>query len=65
MPRTPGRDPLHNPDWRAQADALRAEAGKLPHGPEKEVLLKKARQLDTAAHLNDWVASPGLKPPES
>jgi hypothetical protein len=30
---------------------------------EKDALLKKASQADTAAHLEDWVKSPGLQPP--
>ncbi|SCB49670.1 hypothetical protein GA0061099_1011129 [Bradyrhizobium yuanmingense] len=33
-------------------------------GPERDALLKKARQADVANHLNDWVKSPGLQPPE-
>ena len=33
-------------------------------GPERDVLLKKARQADTAAHLDDWASSPGLQPPK-
>jgi hypothetical protein len=53
------------------ADQLAAEkakteeqAAKLPHGPAKEALLKKIRQLDTAFHMNEWLTSPGLRPPE-
>jgi hypothetical protein len=26
-------------------------------------LVRKADQADTAAHLDDWVNSPGLQPP--
>jgi hypothetical protein len=33
-------------------------------GPERDVLLRKARQADTAAHLDDWVNSPGLQSPK-
>lgn len=35
-----------------------------PYGPERDALVKKIRQLDTASHINDWLRSPGLKPPE-
>jgi hypothetical protein len=47
-----------------EARRSRAEAEKLPPGSERDALLKKARQANTAAHLTDWVESPGLKPPE-
>jgi hypothetical protein len=43
------------------AKQVREQAAKLPPGIEKEVLLKKARQADTASHLNDWANSPGLR----
>ena len=47
----------------AWSSTVRAQAEQLPPGPEKEQLLKKARQADTAAHLDDWANSPGLQPP--
>ena len=28
------------------------------------IVLQKVRQADTALHLNEWVSSPGLRPPE-
>jgi NADPH:quinone reductase-like Zn-dependent oxidoreductase len=28
-----------------------------------DALIKKARQADTAAHVDQWVSSPGLRPP--
>jgi hypothetical protein len=49
--------------WREQAEALRREAEKLPYGKEREELSRKASQLDTASHINEWVSSPGLSPP--
>ena len=39
-------------------------AALLPPGAERDVLLRKARQADTAANLTDWVNSPGLQPPK-
>jgi hypothetical protein len=42
---------------RAQADQLRA-------GPERDIVIRKARQADTAAHLNDWANSLELQPPK-
>jgi hypothetical protein len=47
-----------------EADRLREEAERLSHGPERELLLRKARQADTAAQIDKWVASPGLQPPK-
>ena len=45
------------------AKDVRGQAAKLPPGPEREALVKKARQADTAAHINDWANSPGLQSP--
>jgi hypothetical protein len=47
-----------------EAERLRTEAGKLPPGIEREELLRKARQAETAFHVNEWLSSPGLRPPE-
>jgi len=44
--------------------ALRAEADKLPPGETRDLLLRKARQADTATHVDDWLNSPGLQPPK-
>ncbi|PPQ19164.1 hypothetical protein CV770_11840 [Bradyrhizobium sp. AC87j1] len=40
------------------------QASRLPPGPERDALLKKARQADVANHLHDWVIPPGLQPPK-
>ncbi len=45
------------------AASVRAEAAKLTPGPEREALLQRASQADTAAHIEDWVNSTGLQPP--
>jgi hypothetical protein len=46
----------------AEKSRLEAEAARLPPGPQKDALLKKIRQLETAAHMNEWLTSPGLQP---
>ena len=46
------------------AETARKVAALLPPGAERDVLLRKARQADTAANLTDWVKSPGLQPPK-
>jgi hypothetical protein len=43
---------------------LEAQVAKLKPGPQKDALLRKIRQLDTATHLSEWLSSPGLQPPE-
>jgi hypothetical protein len=47
----------------AFAEEMREKAAKLRPGIEQENLLRRARQADTAQHLDDWTNSPGLQPP--
>jgi hypothetical protein len=46
-----------------EADRLRQEAETKPRGLEQDALLRKARQAETAARIDEWLASAGLKPP--
>ncbi len=45
------------------AKDAREKADQLPAGCARDDLLKKADQADVAAHLNEWINSPGLQPP--
>ena len=47
-----------------EAQELRQRAQQLPPCRERETLLRKARQDETAAHLTEWLTSPGLRPPD-
>jgi hypothetical protein len=47
-----------------EAKRLREEAKLLPPGALREELIRKARHAETASHLNEWLTSPGLRPPE-
>ncbi|MGC2177316.1 MAG: hypothetical protein WA650_03725 [Bradyrhizobium sp.] len=47
------------------AREVREKASILPPGPEREALIKKARQADTASRLDDWANSPRLQAPNS
>ncbi|WJR75982.1 hypothetical protein QOU61_24820 [Bradyrhizobium sp. NP1] len=47
-----------------EAKRLRAEAKLLPPGAERDEMIRKARQAEIAAHMNEWLTSPGLRPPE-
>lgn len=59
------RSSNETPDkWKKMAEDARVKAAKLPPGPERDALLKQARQLDTSAHMDDWASSPGLRPPK-
>ncbi len=48
-------------EWAA---SVREEANTLPPGPDRDQLLKKLRQAETAMHLEDWANSPGLQQPK-
>jgi len=45
-------------------EEVREQAAALPPGPDREMLLKKIRQAETALHLENWASSPGLQPPK-
>jgi hypothetical protein len=47
-----------------EAKRLREEAKKLPPGPSREDLLRKAREDEIVARMAEWITSPGLKPPK-
>ncbi len=48
----------------AEKAKLEAQLATLRPSPEMDALNKKLRQLDTAAHMSEWLKSPGLLPPE-
>jgi hypothetical protein len=48
----------------AEKAKLEAQIAQLKPGPQRDGLLRKIRQLDTASHMNEWLTSPGLRPPE-
>jgi hypothetical protein len=35
-----------------------------PGSTARELLLRRARQAETAAHMSDWLRSPELQPPK-
>jgi hypothetical protein len=47
-----------------QAQRLRRQAKEMPPGVRRDEFLRKARQTETAAHLDDWLSSAGLQPPK-
>ena len=59
------RSPAHTFEECIAAEKARLEAqvAKLKPGPQMDALRKKIRQLETASHMNEWLSSPGLQPP--
>ncbi|MCP3397784.1 MULTISPECIES: hypothetical protein [unclassified Bradyrhizobium] len=46
-----------------EAINLRLQAKGMPAGIRRSELLRKARQIDVAGEINNWLFSPGLRPP--
>ena len=46
-----------------QAERLRKEAQGTPPRVQRDKLVRQARQLETASHMQDWLSSPGLRVP--
>jgi hypothetical protein len=60
------RSPAHTFEDQVAAEKKRLEeqVALVPHGPEKDALLRKIRQLDTATHMSEWLRSRGLQSPK-
>jgi hypothetical protein len=50
--------------WRRLSQEAKSQAETLPHGKEREALVRQARQLKTASQMDQWLSSSELKPPE-
>jgi hypothetical protein len=48
----------------SEAKRLEGQAKTMAPGKDREMLLRKARQAKTAAHINKWLSSPGLMSPK-
>jgi hypothetical protein len=59
------RPALHLFAERIAKEKKRLEVLAAAHKPglERDGILKKLRQLDTAVHINEWLTSPGLQAP--
>jgi hypothetical protein len=42
---------------------LEIQLGHVGPGTVRDKILGKLRQLDAAAHINEWLSSPGLRAP--
>ncbi|MDE5452135.1 hypothetical protein GWE18_04490 [Bradyrhizobium sp. CSA112] len=45
-----------------EAQRFKEAAEALPPGTAQELLLRRARLAETAAHMSQWLKSPGLPP---
>jgi hypothetical protein len=51
---------------RLAQEAIKEAAEKQPEGSKaRELLLRRARQAETASRINRWLSSPGLQPPRA
>jgi hypothetical protein len=48
----------------SEAQRLEVQAKTMAPGRDRDMLLRKARQTKTAAHINEWLSSPGLMSPK-
>jgi len=49
-----------------EAIRFKEAAKKQPPGSlARELLLRRARQAETASNINNWLGSPGLQPPKA
>ena len=57
---------FHTIDDNLNAERARiiAELENTQPGPQRDLLESKLRQLETASHIDEWLTSPGLQPPE-
>lgn len=47
-----------------EASVHRERAKLLPSGPVRDAALKNARRAEAAAYMDEWLSSPGLRPPK-
>jgi hypothetical protein len=48
-----------------EAAQFRKAAEQAEPGMARDLLLKRARQAETASRMNEWLTSPGLRPPKA
>jgi hypothetical protein len=47
-----------------EAARLRERAASMPRGFQRDRLIRKAHQNETAMDIDRWLTSPGLQPPK-
>jgi hypothetical protein len=64
MIRTKGKTPSLFSRIKDYKKRLKTEADQIGPASVRDTLMKKLRQLDVAVHINEWLSSPGLRPPK-
>jgi hypothetical protein len=66
MPRTQPDQPKPSFDEPLALEALRVkeQIKSLPQGRKRELLARRARELEIALHVDKWLSSSGLRPPD-
>jgi hypothetical protein len=59
------RENLYKNQLLEETRTLREQARLLPFGPVRDAALKKARQAEAMAHMENWLKSPALQPPKN
>jgi hypothetical protein len=63
MTRLLDKSPTLHDRLKAEEKRLKIELDQVEPGSVREKLLEKLRHLDAAAHINEWLSSPGLRAP--
>jgi hypothetical protein len=50
-------------DYARMAEKCARDADRMPPGPERDELLKKAKLFESYGKIENWISSPGLQPP--
>jgi hypothetical protein len=66
MPRTQPDQPKPSFDEHLALEALRVkeQIKSLPQGGKRKLLARRARELEIASHVDKWLSSRGLRPPD-
>jgi hypothetical protein len=51
-------------DYERMVEKCAREADRMPPGPERDELLRKIKLFESYAKIDNWIASPGLQPPQ-
>jgi hypothetical protein len=46
------------------AKEMENRAWQMQPGPQRDAILRKARQMDVMGHITEWLSSPGLRAPK-
>jgi hypothetical protein len=65
MPRTQPDQPkpLFDKHLALEAPRVKEQIKSLPQGRKRELLARRARELEIALHVDKWLSSSGLRPP--